>query len=271
MVVVAMSSSTNPTKMKYQQNTWRSGLAAGAVMVVLMLCFVSFPSGKKDLELSKETVAAVSVKSEKDGAPPFAVITFDEAEGVPFYRCTGTGKDGDGITLVLLHGAKFSKEDWKRSGILKDFCEREAKKKINYYAIDLPVSSDYKDLMNFLDAVSDIAKPVSLVTPSASGKTMVSWAASSAVHETLPRYVRQWIPVAALAVNSAPDDDLRKLDSTLSILAVYGDADTPGKASSEKLKSLAGAKILEQVGRHPCYLDSPKEFVTEVSHFIETS
>ena len=115
-----------------------------------------------------------------------------------------------------------------------------------------------------------MVKPVSLITPSASGKTVVSWAASSTVGETLSRYVRQWIPVAALAVNSAPDDELRRL-SNLSILAVYGDADKSGKASAEKLKSLAGAQVLEQVGRHPCYLDSPKEFVTEVSNFLGAS
>lgn len=267
VVVVAMSS--NSPKVRYQQSTWRSGLAAVLFVVVLILCFISFPTEKNDLELSEEAVSAVSVKNEKDSVISVA-ISLEEAGEIPYYRCTGTGSDGNGLSLVLLHGAKFTKEDWKASGILEDFCKREAQKKIDFFAVDLSVQADYKDLVNFLDSVPDISKPVSLVTPSASGKTMVSWAASTTVHETLPRYIRQWIPVAAVAVNRAPDDDLRKF-SDLPILAVYGDADAPGKASSEKLQSLAGAQVLEQVGRHPCYLDSPKEFVTEVSKYIESS
>ena len=264
-MVVVVAAMSNP-KVRYQQNTWRSGLAAGLVAVVLILCFLSFPSEKNDLELSEE---AESVKKEKDRVIS-ADISLKTVGEIPYYHCTGTGSDGEGLSLVLLHGAKFTKEDWKTSGILEDFCKREAQKTIDFFAVDLSVQADYKDLMNFLDSVPDISKPVSLVTPSASGKTMVSWVASTTVHETLPRYIRQWIPVAAVAVNLAPDDDLRKF-SDIPILAVYGDADKSGKASSEKLQSLAGAQILEQVGRHPCYLDSPKEFVVEVSKFVESS
>ena len=262
MVVVAMSSKI---KVNTQQISWR-GLTTGLVVVVIMVALVSLPSQRKDLEIERAE-SSVSVKSSELGGISGKIST-KEAEGISYYHCAGMGS-GDELSLVLLHGAKFTKEDWKTpSGILEDLCKRETQRKINVFAVDLPVQADHKDLMKFLDSVADISKPVSLVTPSASGKTMVTWSASTTVQETLPRYIKQWIPVAAIAVNRAPDDDIRKLGG-LSILAIYGNRDIPGKESSERLKSLAGARILEQVGGHPCYLDSPKEFVSELVNFLK--
>jgi pimeloyl-ACP methyl ester carboxylesterase len=135
------------------------------------------------------------------------------------------------------------------------------------------VSATYKDLIKFLEALKvkkKIQAPVALVTPSASGFTMATWAAAaSTVKDTLPKYIERWIPVAAVAFVRAPDQDVQRLQALLPILAIYGDKDRPGKQSSERLQTLAGATILEMAGTHPCYLDSPKEFVGEMIKFVD--
>ena len=113
MVAVAMSSSSS-TKLKYQQNTWRSGLLVEIIVVVLVLCLVSLPSGKKDMELSKEAVATVSVKSESDGEPPTASITLEEVHGIPYYHCRGMGSDGDGTIFCGL-GSGLTKSQFRES------------------------------------------------------------------------------------------------------------------------------------------------------------
>jgi hypothetical protein len=102
---------------------------------------------------------------------------------------------------------------------------------------------------------------------------MATWAAAAVatrVKETLPKYIERWIPVASGAFLTAPERDIRRLQGLLPILAIYGDKDRAGKQSSERLQALAGATTLEMVGTHPCYLDSPKEFVYEVIKFVDS-
>lgn len=179
----------------------------------------------------------------------------------------------------MYSGAKFTKKDWYTSGILEDFCSRSDRAatggdqlRVSVFALDLPVSANHEDLMKVLDAMQDsdlLIKPVSLVTPSASGKTMVDWAASDDTN-LLAKYIQRWIPVAAIAVNNAPRSDMEKLKYLqLPILAIYGDQDAAGKLSSERLQEAANGKVVELQGRHPCYLDSPARFVTKVLRFLE--
>lgn len=109
--------------------------------------------------------------------------------------------------------------------------------------------------------------PVTLITPSASGYSMVDWVQSDTSMEVIPRYVNRWIPVASKSVTSLSDQELKRLQA-ISILAIYGDQDSNGKQSSEQLGAKANAQVLELMGRHPVYLDSPGKFVTEVVEFI---
>ena len=80
----------------------------------------------------------------------------------------------------------------------------------------------------------------------------------------------QWIPVAAGAVLSTSREALEIfVDLEIPILAIYGDQDAKGKDSSNRLAGEAGAWTLELEGRHPCYLDSPNEFIRAVIDFID--
>ena len=200
--------------------------------------------------------------------------------------------------LILLHGAAFTKENWKTSGILDMFCEinnTEDEGNLSVLALDLPVSADGTELGYVFDALVSrkilSGLPVTFVTPSASGHAIVSLAEelatmSTSIHaesevkltkgsdhtNNLTRMVKAWIPVASFAVLSASDDTLLQYThANIPILAIHGDQDIKGKRVTERLKDTNknNAKGVELEGRHPVYLDSPEEFVREVMQFLD--
>jgi hypothetical protein len=191
-------------------------------------------------------------------------IVTGTVNNIPYYHCSGAGSDVR--HLVLLHGAKFTKEDWKTAGLLGGFCRIA---NLSVSAMDLPVSAGYQELTELLTAMQEkklISLPVALVTPSASGKTITDWMKNGDVSK-LPDYVYRWIPVAAGSVLTASEEQVTSLQrstSNFSIFAIYGNLDAMGKKTTERLKELAGAKTLELDGGHPCYLDSPDAFIASV-------
>lgn len=210
----------------------------------------------------------VADKREKD--PSQVTMKLDgsinegEVGGIPYYHCSTKTAT---TSLVLLHGAKFTKEEWKKSGILTQFCAHSS---LQVTALDLSVRASTSDLQKVLAelAANGLAKlPVAgLVTPSASGKAMVDWVSTGGVN--LSSYVAAWIPVAALSVLEATTADLSVLKD-IQVLAVYGDQDVGGKKSSFMLESGGGATVVELKGRHPVYLDSPDDFVVAVLDFVK--
>lgn len=225
-----------------------------------------------------------------------AVSLGDEYDDLPYLHCGpefGTHPnpgDGAGRELLLLHGAAFRASTWKESGILEGLCllGRQAGASgastmtadLSVTALDLPVSADALYLNKAFKSLWEqgiiSGEAMFIVTPSASGSSMMS-AASFAVSKQaedaskiLRRLVRGWIPVAAGAVLSASSDALEVfIELEIPILAIYGDQDAKGKKSSERLSDEAGASTLELEGRHPCYLDSPNEFIRAVTDFID--
>lgn len=258
-----MAGKTQPPSLR---NYW--AFAAGIAFAILFLVFHWTTPGKDRKQLKGSTVKELGIIQKA----PSSLIQ-SEVSGIPYYHCHGEGASSSlEISIILLHGARFTKEDWKTSGILQDVCSRKFPGKLSVFAVDLPTKADFQDLMKLLDEMESkklIRKPVTLVTPSAGGRTMVSWTVSPTAKETIPKYVSKWIPVAANSINNTPDQVIPVL-AAVETLAIYGDQDIGGKISSEKLKSLANAKVVELRGSHPCYIDSPKEFVDEVMKFVET-
>ena len=195
---------------------------------------------------------------------------------LPYYHCGPLpSRDDAGLTeLVLLHGAAFTKEDWKTSGILDMLCEinnEEDEGDLSIIALDLPVSADGGELVSAFDALVSrgilSGRSVTFVTPSASGKAMVSLGDDS--HE-LTRIVKAWIPVASPAVLKATDSTLMQFRiARIPVFSIHGDKDEMGKRVTEKLKELTDSSGVELEGRHPVYLDSPQEFVGEVMQFLD--
>ena len=192
-------------------------------------------------------------------------ISLGTVNGVPYYQCGPCANNANSIDLVLLHGAAFTKENWRTSGILEQFCD-----KVDVYALDLPVSTDHEGLMSHLNLMRDagiLSLPVVLVTPSASGLSITRWLQTGET-DLLPNYVATWIPVAAGSVSSLTDSAITLGLENTPVLAIYGNQDAGGRITSERLGDLVGAQVVELVGRHPVYLDSPDEFVTAVQRFL---
>ena len=220
-------------------------------------------------QLDEETVDPLTITS--------GSVTYDEnSETLSYYHCGPLpSQENPTLTeLVLLHGAAFTKEDWKSSGILNMLCEinnEEDEGNLSIVALDLPVKADGIQFSNAFDVLSSnnvlSGRAVTIISPSASGKAIVSL---GDMPELLPKILKAWIPVASGAVMGASESTLQSYKvAKIPILAIHGDQDSGGKKVTEKLKSVVNAKGIELSGRHPVYLDSPEEFVQEVMEFLD--
>jgi hypothetical protein len=171
--------------------------------------------------------------------------------GVDFYHCRDSEEKKH---VILLHGAMFTKEDWKTSGILQQFCSTPG------------LTASHQDFIQLLEQSPSLfsrSLPVeAVVSPSASGKVVTDWMINGDI-STISKYIQTWIPVAAGSVHSTTEQQLEALrTSGIEILAIYGDQDkTAGHDTSMRLQQWSGATTVELKGGHPCYLDSPDEFV----------
>jgi hypothetical protein len=222
--------------------------AAGGILVVFLL-----------LMLSTEPESSQGIKESME-------MIQDSVGAVHYDHCPGG--DAESLDLVLLHGAHFTKENWKSSGILDKLCQVP---KLSVTALDMDSRANHEDLKNVLDSLRNNKiirnKPVALVTPSASGYTIVDWISTSSI-ESLVKYVGYWIPVASPSISSAEDAALQGLKNRVKLLAIYGSKDKNGKVVSEKLHNHSDAKLVQIEGGHPCYLDSPDDFIRELLDFL---
>ena len=186
-------------------------------------------------------------------------------------------------SLVLLHGSKFTKEDWiqnSSSSTSKNIISMFHKQfpySISITAVDLPVKADHNQLVSLLEAMQDkglILLPVSIVTPSASGFSIVDWIMNDDhdVTNKLPTYIHTWIPVASGSVLRFTNEQLTKIDllEDFHIFAINGNLDKMGKKVTKKLVKHTSTitKSIELKGGHPVYLDSPNEFVNAIGFEI---
>ena len=258
-------------------NNGNSGWISRPMLVIGMICILGVALYK--FEIGKNATSTIlgsssAIDFSKKTLEPVTISTGSH-RNIPYYFCKGKRASyEDVVDLVLLHGAKFTKEDWKTSGILEKFCNV---RRLSVMAMDLPVNAGHEQLFKMLRTLSNdgyISQiPVALVTPSASGFTVTDWIMNDDI-DKLPQLVKYWIPVASGSVKQVPDTKLKDIRKMLpnkeefSILAIYGNEDKSGKIVSQKLHKLAGAEIVEIKGGHPCYLDSPDEFVATVVNYL---
>lgn len=184
------------------------------------------------------------------------------------------------IEILLLHGAAFSKENWLKSGLLDRLCtERNSNNNVSVTAVDLPVNSDGKDLNALFTVLVKhniiSGRPLSIVSPSASGKSIVSLAEYAKSNTTpekdyLTQIVHIWIPVASGSVLKASEETLSMFKKyNIPILAMNGNEDEMGKLVTKRLVQYSNAEDIEIQGGHPCYFDSPDDFILLLFDFIE--
>jgi hypothetical protein len=258
---ISMKASMNPG------NT--SGVSAAvkiAVFAALLIVLMFFSSNSYRNSTNSHLEGMVpNVVHVKSGLK--TNITEGVVGGVPYLHCYPLSTESIPVlsqkNLILLHGAKFTKEDWRKESLMEKFC-----RDMPVTALDLDKHAGYMELRNVLDALQKESMcqfPVNIVTPSASGFTIIDWLQN--INE-LTKYVHRWIPVASPAIASTADGLLGQLKGRIDILAIYGDRDSGGKLVSERLEQLCGAQVVEIPGGHPCYFDSPDRFVTSIRSFL---
>ena len=205
-----------------------------------------------------------------------------EKKTLSYYECgenisSPSSKHYDDYEIILLHGAAYTKENWKESNIMENLCLKGNKKKrsrMHVIALDLSVKSDghgFESAFNALVQNGDLSgNPAVIVTPSASGNSIVSMVAEDqGIESKLKKYIKAWVPIASFAVLPVNNDSMQifhELD--IPILAIHGDEDIRGKEVTAKLVNEAKAIGVEIDGGHSCYLDSPTLFETTVLTFL---
>ena len=193
-----------------------------------------------------------------------------------YFRSDTMNKNND-VEILMLHGAAFKKEDWAKSGILNDFCFKGGKH-ISVTAIDLSVRVGVEGLEDAFQALIGTGVlsglPVIVISPSASGKSIVNLASDGYKSDNgmsiLQKLLKTWIPVASPAVLSVKEKEIFSVFSKagIDVLAIHGDQDEMGKNVTQTLENYAGAKGVQLHGRHPCYLDSPTQFVQTIYDYL---
>jgi pimeloyl-ACP methyl ester carboxylesterase len=210
------------------------------------------------------------------------IVLGTTSNNIEYYHChtSPPPSDSDAAVdndkqIVLLHGSAFSKEIWRSTaGMLDQFCAGAR----TVVALDLPVSTNHLGLIQVLEALQQdalVQLPIDmLVTPSASGFTIVDWMRSGNnnndnVQEasTMSNYLSTWVPVATGSLTSASDAQVTSLVGQVSVLAIHGNDDMAGGRYSNRLGELAQATVVELMGRHAVYLQSPDEFVQTILNY----
>ncbi|MBN1345854.1 MAG: alpha/beta hydrolase [Phycisphaerae bacterium] len=162
----------------------------------------------------------------------------------------------DGLPVVLLHGAKFSAETWRKLGTIDVL----AKAGYRVLAVDLPgfgqspkAPVDPETWLGKLLPELTPRKAV-IVSPSMSGRFSLPLATTD------PAKLAGFIPIAPVAV-AAHKDKLARIK--VPTLVVWGEKDDliPVDQADLMARAIPGAQKLILPGAgHPCYLDSPAAF-----------
>lgn len=190
-----------------------------------------------------------------------------------FYRqalpAGGTGC----LTVLLLHGIRFSSENWQNLGTLETLAAAGHRA----LALDLPGLGQSKSAPapaavgelapgDFLKQVCEGLQtgPVVVISPSLSGMYSLPFLFQ---HTDL---VKAYIPVAPICTEKFSEDQYTSVQTPA--LIVYGDQDSQlGEASLHNLSHLPNHRVVVMKGAgHPCYLDDPQTWHKALLEFLQT-
>ncbi|MBN3295087.1 putative protein-lysine deacylase ABHD14B [Amia ocellicauda] len=197
------------------------------------------------------------------------------ASGGPplFYRQAEPGQGSARLAVLLLHGIRFSSENWLNIRTLETLADASCRA----VAIDLPGFGNSKDAIapapvgepapgNFLKQVSEALQlgPAVVISPSLSGMYSLPFLLQ---HSEL---LKAYIPVAPICTDKFTAEQYGSVQTPT--LIVYGDQDTQlGKVSLNNLTKLANHKVVVMKGAgHACYLDNPAEWHRALLEFLGT-
>ncbi|XP_071386816.1 putative protein-lysine deacylase ABHD14B [Centroberyx affinis] len=190
-----------------------------------------------------------------------------------FYRQSEPATGEVRMSVLLLHGIRFSSENWLNIGTL----ETLAKAGCRAVAIDLPGLGRSKSA-EAPAAVGELAPGgflkemcerlslgrVVLISPSLSGMYSLPFLFQ---HQAL---VRAYVPVAPICTEKFSVEQYQSIK--IPALVVYGDQDTQlGEVSLRNLSHLANHSVVVMKGAgHPCYLDDPDTWHKALTDFLNT-
>jgi hypothetical protein len=254
-------------------------MAAIVLLGLLVMVFVQSPSSsaattKQQQHGDTTNLLSVSEASSARSLVPNEIVK-GEWNGEAYYHCPANINNASTTNkkvqdIILWHGAAYTKEEWKTSGILQTLCNVDH---FSVTALDLSHRSNHQALVELLHGLQNDQKLLSLplaaiVTPSASGFGVVDW-----INQDIVDFVQSihlWVPVACPAVTNLDANKMEQLkNDNFPILAIHGDQDAPGKQRSSLLHDKIGADVVQLKGHHPCYLDSPDAFVETLMKRLE--
>ncbi|XP_076616493.1 putative protein-lysine deacylase ABHD14B [Chaetodon auriga] len=190
-----------------------------------------------------------------------------------FYRQSEPASGEVKMSVLLLHGIRFSSENWLNIGTM----EILAKAGCRAVAIDLPGLGRSKSAKapvaigelapaGFLKEVCEqlSLSSVVLISPSLSGSYSLPFLLQ---HQAL---VRAYVPVAPICSDKFTAEQYQSVK--VPTLIVYGDQDTElGELSLSNLRNLANHSVVVMKGAgHPCYLDDPDTWHKALTGFLKT-
>ncbi|XP_069500117.1 putative protein-lysine deacylase ABHD14B isoform X2 [Ambystoma mexicanum] len=190
-----------------------------------------------------------------------------------FYRQAEPDVGKPALSVLLLHGIRFSSETWQTLKTLSILAEAGYRA----VAIDLPGLGNSKEATapapigqpapgSFLKVVLEALKLDSavLISPSLSGMYSLPFLMQHG------EMVKAYVPVAPICTDKFTAEQYAAVQTPT--LIVYGDQDAQlGELSLNNLKNLANHRVMMMKGAgHPCYLDKPEEWHQGLLDFLKT-
>ncbi|XP_068598686.1 putative protein-lysine deacylase ABHD14B [Brachionichthys hirsutus] len=200
-------------------------------------------------------------------------VQLDSCKEPLFYRRSEPAAGDAKMSLLLLHGIRFSSENWLSNGTLEILAQNGCRA----VAIDLPGFGQSKSAKapapvgelappDFLKEVCEKLNlnPVVVVSPSLSGMYSLPFLHQ---HQAL---MRAYIPVAPICTDKFTREQYQSVK--VPSLIVYGDQDTQlGEVSLASLSNLANHSVVVMKGAgHPCYLEDPDTWHKALTDFLNT-
>lgn len=199
--------------------------------------------------------------------------TFDVDGQSLFYRQAEPTHQSPTLCVLLLHGIRFSSENWLSLKTLSKLAEAGYRA----VAIDLPGLGKSQSAIppvplgqlapgSFLQRVFAALAlgPAVVISPSLSGSYSLPFLFEH------PDLVKAYVPVAPICTDKFTAAQYASIKTPT--LIVYGDQDLQlGEISLSNLKNLANHKVMVMKGAgHPCYLDNPDEWHRGLLEFLKT-
>lgn len=200
-------------------------------------------------------------------------VQVDGCKAPLFFRQSEPASGEPRMSVLLLHGIRFSSENWLNIGTL-DTLGRAGYRSV---AIDLPGlgwsrSAEAPTAVGQLapaQFLKDVCEqlnmaPVVVISPSLSGMYSLPFLMQH------PSLIRAYVPVAPICTEKFTAEQYQSVK--VPALIVYGDQDSQlGEVSLHNLSNLSNHKVVVMKGAgHPCYLDDPDTWHKVLLDFLST-